>query len=230
MREENDMDGFDALRLGLIGAIIMALLLFVLRFLAPFRFAILAFLLVLVVAYGAWRLRKYWRARRAAKAFATTRRGQIQQQLTRSRAALRAHEAAIAQLRKSQGDLRQSQAATKEESTGVQAKAMQLLQGYTDEITLRQQKVEFYQQTIKELEKLDAHHHWLETLQEKEAELAHYRKQHAGEAAELESLRWTLEREGAWLQTVDHLSDRLEAADSLESIVEMRESIKELLV
>lgn len=230
MRDENDMNGFDGLRLGLIAAIVLAALLFVVRFLGAFRFAILAFLVVMVVGYGLWWAYQYWQSRHAERAHRKTRLGQIQERLYHARQALESHQLAIDRLRESQEELRKSGKDAADSSDQVKARTAQLLTDYAEEIALRQRKLAFYTQSVEQLKKLEAHHRWLTTLKEKEAELARYRQQHARDDEAMESLRWTLENESEWLSRWSVLSERLEASDSPETVEEMRESLKELLV
>ncbi|RME92575.1 MAG: hypothetical protein D6772_16810 [Bacteroidetes bacterium] len=230
MSDENHISGFDALRLALIGAIVMAVLLLVLRVLGPYRFAILAFLVVVTLAYGLWSWWQYLHSRRRAKAWANTTAARIQQQLDRSRAAWQAHQEAITQLLRSQQELRRSARAAVDDAEQLAAKTSDLIADYAQEIALREQKLRFYEQIIHQLESLAAQHEWLATLQAKETELAQFQEQRARDAEQEADLRRSLLRETERLQKLDKLSEQLESTNSLESAEKMRESLKELLV
>lgn len=223
------MRTYDFIRLALIGGVVLLSLLMLIRVLPVVRFFLIMLLLVLLVVVLVYVFSKSWRERIARKDFERTTAGQIGKRIAYCEEQITALKRERKKIEESISELKRKIPPGVQIPENVRTKTEGLIRGFEQERQLRDTKITFYQQCVRKLHALLKQHELLDALEQKRAELEAYREKHYDELAEMESLRWELDREATHLETIQDLSSRMEQSAELDDVLHLQRELDKML-
>ncbi|MGH1437271.1 MAG: hypothetical protein ACRBG0_22720 [Lewinella sp.] len=223
------MRSIDVIRLALIGGVVLLSLLFLIRVLPVVRFLLIIILVVLLAMVLVYFFTNTLKEKKAQKAYEGTTAGQITGKITDCEGQLSRLKEERANIEKSLRDLKQKLRGAAKLNAGIKSQTEHLVQGFEQELQLRNTKIVFYEQCLQKLNTLLKQHELLTALEEKKAELDKYREKHYDELAKMENLRWEVERETVSLETIQDLSTRMQRSEQLDDVLHLQKELEKML-
>lgn len=198
----------------------------VLIFLMRFRFLlVIALGLGLLIVMGYWLYQTLVNRQRERK-FARSPEGQIELRRKKCETALERlseeRDALTERIDKLEGQL------LPEMSEGLRQETEGLIQDFKREHQLRVTKIEFYTKLLNKMETLLRQHRWQRELSENKKALEELREKHYDEIADMENLRWDVEKESSTLETIHDLSRRMEASHELDDALHLQRELERM--
>lgn len=203
-------------------------LLFLVRILPAFRFLLIFLLVALLVVLGIYLFGQSWLEARRKRAYAKTTPGQMEARITHCEDQIQKHQAEQERIRQSIDDLKKKLAASPSLPSAVIDETRHLIRQFEQEVQLRSTKVDFFRECKRKLEHLLQQHRLLSELESKKKELEDLREQHYEDVAAMENLRWDVEREGLYLETIQELSQRMQHSNELEDVLDLQKELAKM--
>ncbi|MEL7247578.1 MAG: hypothetical protein AAFO03_04145 [Bacteroidota bacterium] len=223
------MRAFDVVRLAFIGVVVLFATLMLIRVLPAFRFVLLIILVSLLVYIMVYLLRSAKKEKEEARAYAASLPGQIKSRIKQCEEQLERLRNEVKKIGDSMKDLERKLRKGTDVPAAMQQKTESVLQGFRQELDLRQSKISFYQQCINKLQKILRQHELLAAVEQKKEELDTLREQHYEEIADMEQLRWDVEREETYLSTIQDLSTRMQQSSGVEEVLHLQKELDKML-
>lgn len=223
------MRSTDLVRLVVIAGAVLFSLLLLIRVLPVMRFLLFFVLLAALIGIGIYLFRNYWREKEQEKAYGRTIAGQITGKIRDCEQQLERLDEEATRIEQSLNDLRKKLAQNNSVSEGVRAQTEHLIQGFEQELKLRETKKNFYVKCLQKLRSLLAQHGLLSELEKKKAELDGYREQHYDDIARMEALRWDVDREAVSLDTIQDLSTRMRDSEQMDDVLHLQKELEKML-
>ncbi len=223
------MRAFDIIRLAFIGLVVLFATLMLIRVLPAFRLVLLIALVLLLVYILVYLLRSYRKDREEARAYAASLPGQIKGRIEQCTEQMDRLHGEIKKIGDSTKELERKLRKESDIPAPMRQKTESILQGFRQEIELRQSKIRFYQQCIGKLNKILHQHELLAAVEEKKEELDTLREQHYDEIADMEQLRWEVEREETYLSTIQDLSTRIQQSSGVDEVLHLQRELDKML-
>ena len=212
-----------------MGGIILLSLSFLLRVLPPnLRIVILLILLGLLVIQGVLSLRINFIDKKKKRAYAKTTAGQIETRLQECAEQIERHESEKAKIEKSIKQLKEQLQKATQLSPMMAQETKTLLKGFEQELQLRTTKIAFFRDCAAKLQALLQQNRMLQDLEAKKQELENLREQHYDDIADMENLRWNVERDAVYLDTLEDLSLRMQRSDDLSDVIHLQNELKQM--
>lgn len=103
-----------------------------------------------------------------------------------------------------------------------------VLAGFYKELDLRKEKLNFYQTCRKKLETLLYNYDYTKKLEEKRSRLNELQEDHYEDIAKMESMKLDLIFNERFLNSIVHLSNQIQASNSLDNVQQLQLELKEL--
>lgn len=203
-------------------------LLFLVRVFPPLRLLLLFFLIVSLAGAFIYFVLQASQQQRQRRDFLNSVEGKISGRIRNCQEQVNAYEAECGKIEKHIEQLRDRLAGTKMPGDVLQAETARLIAGFEQERALRMAKIEFFQECIDKLEKLVQRHRLSEELERKKAELETLREKQYDDLASLENLRWDIEREETYLQTITDLTHQARRTDTVDQTLHLRELLQQM--
>ncbi len=201
------MDAASNQRWILIGGLILfATLLTPLRFAFPIIVAILMLLWVGKMGYDLLQARKY----------AKTTEGSIEQKITQCEAQINYIKAETKSIQQNIFELQSQLQNASDISLQAEQESKRLIKEFRHELDLRNTKLLFYQTCAKKLKSLLQNHQFSKDVAQKQETLKQLRERNQDDIADLEELRFSLQMEKEYLDSIDTLSLRMLDSNSLQ--------------
>lgn len=206
--------------------ILMSALVFVRLFPAlwgALAFGVLVFP-VLLLGFFAYR---YWKNKRVKKLANNHLASSLEQKIAEAQQQARHFRTTAGQIQKSRLELAQQLEKTKDPTPAVAEKSQRLLQELDEEQALRNAKASFFETLVVGLQDLREQGLLQEQLSRKEAELEALRASNYDDIAHMEELRYALERDKAYLDTIGTLTHRAANSPNLNDTQQLRLDLEE---
>mgnify|MGYP000067064463 FL=1 len=223
------MRGYDFVRLAFIGTAVLLATFMLIRVLPALRFILLIVLVVLLVMILLYIWRNYTQERESERTYAASISGQIQERITNCQEQIKRLQEEAQQINTSLKELEQQVRKGGNLSSPMQAKTESVLNGFRQELNLRKTKINFYKQCIEKLEKIKHQHELLAAVEQKKEELDNLRQQHYDEIADMEQLRWEVEKEDTYLETIQDLSTRMQRSTASDEVLNLQKELEKML-
>lgn len=223
------MRPYDFIRLAFIGVAVLLSTFMLIRVLPAFRFVLLLLLVVLLVMILLYLWRNYMAERESERSYAASIPGQIQGRISTCQEQIERLEEEAGQIQQSMKELEQQVRKGGKLSDPIHAKTQSVLAGFRQELGLRKTKIDFYRQCIQKLQKIKQQHELLAAVEQKKEELDNLRQQHYDEIADMEQLRWEVEKEDSYLETIQDLSTRMQRSTGEEEILNLQKELEKML-
>ncbi|WP_367389242.1 hypothetical protein [Lewinella sp. LCG006] len=223
------MRSIDVIRLALIGGVVLLSLLFLIRVLPVIRFLLIIVLVLLLAMVLVYFFTNTWQEKKERKAYERTTAGQINGKIADCERQMSRLEEEAAKIEKSLRELKQQLKNAANVNAGMKSQTEALIHGFEQELQLRKTKISFFQQCLKKLQALLQQHELLAALAVKKTELDQYREKHYDELAEMENLRWEVEREAVSLATIQDLSTRMQRSEQLDDVLHLQKELEKML-
>ncbi len=223
------MKGIDLIRLSIIGGIVLLSLSFLLRVLPPtLRIALLLVLLGLSLVLGFLSLRSNLLYRKKQRAYAKTTAGQMEARQQECGEQIERHESEKTKIEASIKQLKEQLRKAVQHSPIMVEETKALMRGFEQELKLRTTKITFFRDCAEKLQTLLQQHHLLQDLEAKKQELENLREKHFEDIADMENLRWNVERESVYLDTLEELSLRMQRSDDLDDVIHLQNELEQM--
>lgn len=223
------MRAYDFIRLAFIGVAVLLATFMLIRVLPALRFVLLLVLVVLLVMILLNLWRNYLQERESERNYGASIPGQIQERIINCNTQIERLQSEAQKISGSIKELEQQIKKGGDLSSPMQAKTESVLAGFRQELTLRKTKINFYQGCIRKLEKIKQQHELLAALEQKKEELDNLREQHYDEIADMEQLRWEVEKEDTYLETIQDLSTRMQRSNGTEEVLNLQKELEKML-
>ena len=194
--------------------------------LARFRFLLLIAIGLGVLGILLYLSAQYLLDRRQEQAYARTTEGQFEQRIERC-------QEAVEDLTAEREDLQQrieqlQQQLTPDLSPHLQQETESLIAGFRQELRLRETKIAFYGKLKEKLLLLLRQHRVQQALSENKKALEALQDKHYDDLADMESLRWDIERESLTLETIQELSHRMDNSHELDDALHLQKELEKM--
>ena len=223
------MRAFDFIRLAFIGVAVLLATFMLIRILPALRFVLLIVLVLLLAMIMVYLLRGYWQEREEARTYAESLPGQTKARIEQCEEQIERLRGEVKKISGSMKDLEQQLRKDADVPKPMRQKTESILHGFRQELSLRESKIRFYQQCIKKLRKILSQHELLAAVEQKKEELNTLREQHFDEIADMEQLRWDVEREETYLSTIQDLSTRMQQSSGVEEVLHLQKELDKML-
>ncbi len=186
---------------------------------------LLLLLLLGAFAFTVYVVYQFFLHRREQREQANSVEGQIEQWVHRCEEHLARYEREITDIQRGIDELEGRFKATSDPAPEAQAETERILEGLRKEIELRHAKQRFFSECQERLNTLLQNHRLQEELNHRRKQLEHLRDQQHDDIAEMEQLRWSLEQQSTYLESIADLSRR---AVSTESVDHTEHLVREL--
>lgn len=203
-------------------------LLFLVRVFPPLRLLLLFFIIVSLAGTLIYFMLQATQQRRERRNFLNSVEGKISARIHACEEQLHAYENECQKIDNHIEQLRDRLAGTQLPGEILQRETARLIAGFEQERALRRAKIDFFQDCIDKLEKLIQRHRLSEELERKKAELDTLREKQYDDLAELEHLRWDIEREETYLQTIAELTHQARRTDTVDQTLHLRELLQQM--
>lgn len=210
----------------ILKSVVAALALLVIsRFFPPLRFLLLGGLLLASFACTVYVVYYYFQERKEQRQRAESTQGQIEKWMARCEEQLERFNREVAGIEQSIDQLQEQLRITSNPDESTRLETNRVLEGLRREIELRHAKQHFFKECQERLDALLQNIRLQEELNQKKQQLRDLQDQQYDDLAEMEEIRWNLDQQSTYLQTIAELSQR--AADT-ESIDHTEHLVKEL--
>lgn len=216
-----------AIRLLYLVLIIIGVLL-TLRLLLVFRWAIISGLIVTTLGFGIWFLWKFIKKRRAQKAFKESIEGIVLSRKEYCEHQLMKNHKEIGEIENNIKELEEQLNKGIEIPQKTKIETEKLLGAFRQELQVRTAKIDFYKTAIQKLEAILHHHKLTLQLAKKQESLKQLQERHLDDLADLEELKSNIEYDKMYLDTIDSLSNRLLATESVHDVTELKLELQEM--
>ncbi len=221
MSDARNPSGLLAIVLGILSLFLLLRLLPLMRFLwLPISIAVF-----LGLVYWAYR---WWQKKKARKLFDKTTEGQIRHRLEYCHQQLDHNREAINRIEGNLHDLEETLANDDDLAPKNRRESEKIVSGFRSELKLRYTRTEFYETCIRKLNRLLKNHEWSRQLVEKQKELKALRENNYEELAQMEELRSGVEMDVLYLDTIEQLSQRMEATTSHDAADDLRRELEKM--
>ncbi len=187
------------------------------RFIFLFRVLFLfVFPMVGLIALGVFFWRR-WQKRNQERAFSLTKEGKVQQRLDQCRNLYHANEEEREKIEKNIEELETQLQNGQGLSLTNRRELEDLLREFKREYQVRASKARFFRSCTDKLEILLRNYETARALDDKREALRQLKENNYEELAELEAVRFDLEKDLVYLETIDELSERMIRIDSPEA-------------
>ena len=198
-------------RLVLFAALVLMVLLILIRI--PPVFRMLLYLAAVGLAIGLFVLARYWWQNRKNIAYSRTEKGMADQRIAYCEEQIEKNENELAEINENKRELIEKMTQPDISSRNYD-ESKKLVQAFSSEAKLREQKIAFFRVCIGKLRRLKHNHDLSETIAEKRKKLDEFKENHYDDLADLEELKTELEMSTTYLETIETLSLRmLESTD-----------------
>ena len=223
------MRAFDFVRLAFIAVVVLFATFLLIRVLPAFRFVLLVLLVLLLVVIMVYLLRSHRQEKAEERSYAASLPGQIQARIEQCESQIERLRAEIKKIAGSRKDLEQQLRKGSDVPAPMRQKTESILRGFKQEQEVRQSKIRFYRQCVEKLQKILRQHELLAAVEQKKEELDTLREKHYDEIADMEQLRWDVEREETYLSTIQDLSTRMQQSSEVEEVLHLQKELDKML-
>ncbi len=206
--------------------------LILLRLILVFRWAIVSGLIVTSIGFGIWFLWKFIQKRRREKAYRESIEGIVEQRREYCEEQILENKKEISEIKQSIKELEEQLNKDFDIPQKTKTETEKLLHAFQKEEQVRNAKIEFYKAAVQKLTVILNHHNLTQKLAQKQASLKQLQERHYEDLADLEELKSNIEYDKMYLETIDALSNRLLATESVKDVevlhLELQEMTKEL--
>lgn len=206
----------------------MILFIFLLPVLVRLRPLLFALLFLGLVGGGFYLIYNLWNNYKNQKAYKESTEGKLQIRIEEFQNYIEENQKEIAEIDKNIKELESEIADFKEATSNSFNRLQELIKGFQSEKDLRQTKAVFYQKCIDKLEKLLTDHRLKQTLKQKEEKLESLKDHHYEGLAKMENLKTDVEVDVLYLDTIEELSNRIQASISLDDAQRLKRELEEM--
>lgn len=210
------------LEIVIITILIVLATLVLVRILAPFRFALLAFFSVLILGISIYFAIQFFKNRKHGFSI----EGNLEQRIKKSEHEIVRLKQELSEIRGNIMELRQ-QLKNPQLNTHTRQETERLLKEFEHEINLRTTKIQFFNTAIQKLNYLLDNHRQTRILEAKQAHLKKLRSNQYEELAKIETLKSNLELDQRQLENIETLTLKILKSDTLGAAEDVQ---KELVI
>ncbi|MFK7937361.1 MAG: hypothetical protein AB8G22_27855 [Saprospiraceae bacterium] len=209
------------LEITLIAILLILFTLVLVRVLAPFRFALLAFFSLLALGVAVYCTITFFKNRR----YGRTIEGNLEQRIEKNEVEITRLKKEITELRTSVIELQQQlknaqlNASTRNETERLRAE-------FAAEISLRETKIQFFQTTISKLTYLLNNHRQTKILAAKQKRLKALRTDTQTDLPQLEQLQLNLKEDELQLEQIETLTLKMLNSDTLSTATDIQKELE----
>lgn len=208
----------------LVIAFFIALLAIILvRLLAPFRFALLAFFGLIIIGLITYSLIGYLKKRR----FKRSIEGNLIERIAKNEREIMQMQQEITDINNNITELKQ-QLKNPSLNSKTWSETERLINDFKQEIKIRQTKIQFFQTAITKLRYLLNNYQQTKILEKKQAQLKQLRANQYDELANLERLKSNLEYDQRQLENIETLTLKMLKSSTLGAAVDLQRELIEM--
>lgn len=198
------------------------------RFLMAFGRVFLLLGSLVLLGAGLYYLVHFIRKTRARRQYEKSPEGVIEGRVDYCLEEIGKNKRAMEDIRQNISDLEEKLRLATQAGEESKQHTRRLIQDFRSELKLREAKIIFLETCIKKLQVILHNYALGKAFAAKKAELQILREQNFEEIAGLEELRSDIEYDRTYLETIDHLSNRLINTQSLETVHALRRELEEM--
>ncbi len=206
----------------------IVLLLVATRLFAVARLFVLFTLMIALVVLTVYLSMNFIHNRRETKAYQKSIQGQIEGKLNNCTQELDKNKSEIETIRRNILDLEKQRSQTENISEQNKIETERLINGFQSELKLRETKISFYQTCVNKLKSILHNHLLAKELLDKESKLKKLQEDHYDDLARMEELKYDVEMDITYLDTIDNLSNQLNLSNSYEDVQRLNKELNEM--
>ena len=207
---------------------IVLLTLFLARFILVARILLFVFVGLGLIGWLGLSVYRFVQSRRNEKSFLASPEGMTKEKITHCQAQIKNLQAEVKKLQAERQELTQKLSTTPSANATTKEESKKLIQTFSKEIQLREQKIDFLQTCISQLEQMLANYQLSETILKKRAILEKQKEVDLETSGDLEEIRSQIEYQRRYFTTLDELSSRLDKSHSAEHLNVLQKELNDL--